>query len=110
MGSVNLSKCLSMKDFVIAAHNRDISNQSLGSKTQIVCSNFHQVYNTAHAQLDWGLVRWGVEEEEGAGHLSSRQTNGIMNFGSEHVYLYDSSDEEYIPEEELSRGIELSLK
>ena len=33
-----------------------------------------------------------------------------MNFGSEHVYLYDSSDEEYIPEEELSRGIELSLK
>jgi hypothetical protein len=44
----------------------------------------------------------------GAGHLS--QTNGIMNFGSEHVYLYDSSDEEYIPEEELSRGIELSLK
>lgn len=33
-----------------------------------------------------------------------------MNFGSEHVYLYDSSDEEYIPEEELSHGIELSLK
>ena len=33
-----------------------------------------------------------------------------MNFGSEHVYLYDSSDEEYIPEEELSRGVELSLK
>ena len=45
------------------------------------CSNFHQrqgVYVTAHAQLDWGLVRRGVEEEEegqGSHLLDSNKRN-----------------------------------
>ena len=74
-GLYNLNKCL--KGFVIAAigtfqiNHWDQKHRLLAA---IFTSSTH-VYNTAHAQLDWGLVRRGVEEEEGQGiYLLDKQT------------------------------------